>query len=118
MQEAHKKEVVRRLKSVEGHVGGVIRMTESDTYCIGILQQIQAVQSALDKVAGLILENHLETCVTTAIRGDDAAERERVLHELLEIFHQDRQRRKQVDPDSPVVNANSGTNGSNQGVEA
>jgi DNA-binding FrmR family transcriptional regulator len=44
------------------------------------------VQRALEKVNSLILERHLETCVTTAIRGDDPAERERVIDEILQVF--------------------------------
>jgi DNA-binding FrmR family transcriptional regulator len=45
-----------------------------------------AVQRALEKVNGIILENHLQTCVTTAIRGEEAEERERVIGELLDVF--------------------------------
>jgi DNA-binding FrmR family transcriptional regulator len=81
-----KDDVLRRLKSVEGHVRGIQRMLEDDQYCIDIINQVNAVQSALDKVNGLILERHMQTCVTKAIRGDEPAERERVIGELLEIF--------------------------------
>jgi DNA-binding FrmR family transcriptional regulator len=44
------------------------------------------VQSALDKVSQIILENHLNTYVTSAVRGDDPAERERVLREIADLF--------------------------------
>jgi len=81
-----KKKILNRLKSIEGHVGGVHRMVEEDKYCIDILKQTLAVQRAIDKVNALILENHLETCVTTAIQGDDPSERERVITELLDVF--------------------------------
>ena len=81
-----KKRILNRLKSIEGHVRGVQRMIEEDKYCIDILKQTLAVQRALDKVNALILENHLETCVTTAIQGDDPSERERVITELLDVF--------------------------------
>ncbi|MGB5932367.1 MAG: metal-sensitive transcriptional regulator [Anaerolineae bacterium] len=81
-----KNKIVNRLKSIEGHVRGVQRMIEEDKYCIDILKQTLAVQRAIDKVNALILENHLETCVTTAIRGDDPSERERVITELLDVF--------------------------------
>lgn len=79
-------EVLNRLKSIEGHVHGIERMAEDGEYCIDILRQIQAVQAALDKVGTMILSNHLNTCVTTAIRGDDPDERERVLSEVVEVF--------------------------------
>ena len=78
--------LMNRLKSVEGHVRGVERMVEQGDYCIDIIRQIQAVQRALDKVNSLILEHHLETCVTTAIQGNDPAERERVIREITQIF--------------------------------
>jgi DNA-binding FrmR family transcriptional regulator len=78
--------VVRRLQSIEGHVRGIQRMLEEDRYCIDIIKQIEAVQAALDKVNEIILDNHLRTCVTTAIRGDEPARREAVINEILEVF--------------------------------
>jgi DNA-binding FrmR family transcriptional regulator len=86
MQEAQKKKILARLKSIEGHVRGVYRMVENDQYCIDIIKQTQAIQRALDKVNALILENHLSNCVTTAIRAEDPDERERVITELLDVF--------------------------------
>lgn len=77
---------LRRLRTIEGHLGGVIRMVQQDVYCIDVIRQIQAVESALNKVSTQILENHLSSCVTTAIRGRDAKERERVLKEISEVF--------------------------------
>ena len=65
---------------------GIIRMIEEDAYCIDVLRQIQAVQSALNKVSVVILEDHLSSCVTTAIRGENPAERERVLKEITDVF--------------------------------
>jgi DNA-binding FrmR family transcriptional regulator len=79
-------ETLKRLKIVEGHMRGVIRMMEEDTYCIDIIRQIQAVQAALNKVSAGILENHLNSCVTTAIRGENPAERERVMKEITDVF--------------------------------
>ena len=79
-------QTVNRLKTIEGHMRGVIRMVEDDSYCIDIIRQIQAVQAALNKVSTGILEDHLNSCVTTAIKGDDPGERERVLREITEVF--------------------------------
>jgi len=67
-------------------MGGIIRMVEEDAYCIDVIRQIQAVQSALNKVSTVILENHLNSCVTTAIQGDNPRERERVLKEITDVF--------------------------------
>ncbi len=83
---AEKDEILARLRSIEGHVRGVARMVENDAYCIDIIQQTLAIKRAIDKVNQLILSNHLQSCVTTAIRGDDPIERERVLSELLDVF--------------------------------
>lgn len=77
---------IRRLKTVEGHLRGVIRMVQEDAYCIDVIRQIQAIESALNKVSTQILEGHLNSCVTTAIQGNDKKERERVLKEITEVF--------------------------------
>jgi len=77
---------LRRLKTIEGHLRGVIRMVEEDAYCIDVIRQIQAVEGALNKVSTRILEDHLNSCVITAIQGDDQSERERVLKEITEVF--------------------------------
>lgn len=79
-------DALKRLRIVEGHLKGVIRMVEEDAYCIDIIRQIQAVQAALNKVSTQILESHLNSCVTTAIRGEDPAERERVMKEITDVF--------------------------------
>jgi len=78
--------IVNRLKSIEGHIRGVQRMVDEGAYCIDIMRQTLAVQRALERVNCLILEHHLKTCVTTAIRGDDPAERERVIAEIMQLF--------------------------------
>lgn len=79
-------DIVRRLRSVEGHVRGVERMVESDAYCMDVVNQLMAVRQALSKVSALVLERHLHTCATSAIRGEDVAERERVIDEILQVF--------------------------------
>ena len=76
----------QRLTSAAGHIRGIERMVADDAYCIDVIKQIQAVQAALSKVSTLLLDNHLRTCVTTAIQGDDAEERERMLQEITSVF--------------------------------
>jgi DNA-binding FrmR family transcriptional regulator len=61
-------------------------MVEEDAYCIDVIRQVQAVQAALNKVSANILEDHLNSCVITAIRGESEGERERVLQEITEVF--------------------------------
>lgn len=79
-------DALKRLKTVEGHLRGIQRMVEDETYCVDVIRQIQAVQAALNKVSTLILEEHLNSCVITAVRGEDADERERVLKEITSVF--------------------------------
>jgi DNA-binding FrmR family transcriptional regulator len=79
-------QTLKRLKTIEGHLKGIIRMVEEDAYCIDVIRQIQAVEAALNKVTAHILEDHLNSCVITAIRGDSPNERERVLKEISEVF--------------------------------
>jgi len=87
MDEATREDAIHRLKSVAGHVNGIVKMLEQDRYCIDVIKQIQATQTALSRVSEAILDAHLRTCVTTAILDDDPAERERVLSEVIEVFH-------------------------------
>ena len=86
MLAADRVEAVRRLKSIEGHVRGVARMVQEDQYCVDIIKQILAIQGALQKLNHLILETHLELCVTAAVRNENPTERERVIRELLSMF--------------------------------
>jgi len=69
-----------------GHLEGVKRMIENDKYCVDIILQNEAVISALKKVNEMVLENHLNTCVTQAIKGKSENERRKKIKELLEIF--------------------------------
>jgi CsoR family transcriptional regulator, copper-sensing transcriptional repressor len=86
MNPKKKTDTLRRLKSVAGHVRGVEKMVEDDAYCIDIISQIQAIQAALNKIKGHILDDHLHHCVITAVRGEDPNERERVLAEIAAVF--------------------------------
>lgn len=85
MKHDHQDDILR-LKTVEGHIRGIIRMLEKDAYCIDIIRQIQAVQSALNKISTRILDGHLNTCLIDAAQGDDPEERQRVLNEITEVF--------------------------------
>jgi len=72
-----------RLVKAMGHLNAVHRMVEDKKYCIDVLHQLKAVQSALDKIAEEILKQHLETCVVQAIRNQDER---RVIDELVQVF--------------------------------
>jgi DNA-binding FrmR family transcriptional regulator len=86
MDEKIRHDLTNRLASAAGHIKGIERMVADDAYCIDVIKQIQAVQAALNKVSTIMLDNHLRTCVTTAIQGHDAEERERMLQEVTSVF--------------------------------
>jgi len=86
MRDDYRSRVLNRWKSIQGHAEGIRKMMENDEYCPEIIKQTLAVQGAIDSVNSLILENHLHTCATSAIRGDDPAEREQAIDELLDVF--------------------------------
>ena len=86
MTENTQKLISQRLASAAGHIKGIERMVKNDAYCIDVIKQVQAVQAALNKVSTIVLENHLRTCVSTAIRGDDPDERETMLQEISGVF--------------------------------
>lgn len=80
------RKILNRWKSIEGHASAVERMIADDRYCVDILKQTLAIQGAIERVNAAILEKHLHSCVTTAIRGADPMERQRVIGELLDVF--------------------------------
>lgn len=86
MQKEIKKRAIRRLKILEGQIRGLQKMVEKEEYCLKILQQTSAVKQAISSIEDLILENHLNTCVTEAIKGKNKKEKKKKIKELLEIF--------------------------------
>ena len=74
---------LHRLKIARGHMDKVIDMVEKDAYCIDIVHQSIAVQSALKKVDELILENHLKTCVADSIKKGESDE---AIKEVMEVL--------------------------------
>ena len=81
-----KKKLIARLKRAEGQLAAVRRMVEDDKYCVDVMTQIAAVRGALTRAADVLLEDHLNHCVTTAFEsGDEQVRRERV-DELLDVF--------------------------------
>jgi DNA-binding FrmR family transcriptional regulator len=81
---ADKDKLQRRLARIEGQVRGVSRMIEDDRYCIDILTQLAAIDTALEAVALKVLEEHVDHCVAAALASGDEAEANRKAAELLE----------------------------------
>ena len=80
------REVANRLNYTLGHLKANLKMVEEGRYCIDIIHQNEAVMAALRKINEIILKNHLDTCVTSAVRGKSEEERKRVFGELMEVF--------------------------------
>lgn len=78
-----KPEVLRRIAYIEGHIQGVRRMIEQDKYCVDVLKQTYAVRRAIEKLEGVILENHLQGCVVSGIKE---GREEAVIGELLDLY--------------------------------
>ena len=79
--------LVKRLHRIEGQVRGIERMVADDRYCIDVLTQIGAVSTALESLAFVILDEHVQHCVAGALASGDAAEAQAKAEELLGAVH-------------------------------
>jgi DNA-binding FrmR family transcriptional regulator len=77
-----KAQLVRRLSRIEGQVRGIARMIEREEYCVDILQQTSALRAAVDALAIMVLEDHVQGCVRTAAERGEADE---YVNEVLEV---------------------------------
>ncbi len=75
---------MKRLARIEGQVRGVARMVDEERYCIDILTQLSAVDSALEAVALNVLNDHVRHCVSRALASGDTQDAETKTDELLE----------------------------------
>ena len=78
-----KRDALKRLSYIEGHLAGVHRMVEDEKYCVDILKQTFAVRRAIQKLESRLLEGHLHSCVIDGVKGGREDE---VLGELLELY--------------------------------
>jgi DNA-binding FrmR family transcriptional regulator len=78
-----KKDALKRLNYIDGHLNGVRKMVEDDKYCVDILKQTFAVRRAIQKLESKLLQGHLHSCV---IDGVKEGREDEVLDELLELF--------------------------------
>jgi len=82
-----KEALVKRLHRIEGQVRGIERMVEDDRYCIDVLTQIAAVNTALESLAFKILDEHVRHCVAGALTSGDEADAAAKTEELLQAVH-------------------------------
>ena len=77
-----KAQLVRRLARIEGQVRGISRMIEREEYCVDILQQTSALRAAVDSLAVLVLEDHVQGCIRTAAQRGEA---DRYVDEVVDV---------------------------------
>lgn len=82
-----KRAVLNRLKTSRGHLDAVIRMVEDETPCPEVMKQLSAVQGSLERASRIVLRNHLETCVASAMASGNAEE---IVEDLVEALRYDR----------------------------
>ncbi len=86
MTKEAQKDVIRRLRNAEGHTRGVVRMLESGADCVEIVQQLNAIQGSLNKVAQILLYQHLELCIPESTSADDDKSRQQLIVELADMY--------------------------------
>lgn len=84
-----KKEILKRINYIQGHLEGVKKMIDNDRYCIDIINQSKGITSALKKVNKMILANHLNCCIVSAIERKDEKDQKEKIEELLETLIED-----------------------------
>ncbi len=83
MEARLKQDALLRLKTLRGHLDGVIRLVEQDAYCVDVMKQIAACQASLERVNQTLLRNHLNTCVTEAVKRGEGPQ---AIDELMDIM--------------------------------
>ena len=83
MDEHTQHDVLKRLAYIEGHLTGVRKMIEADTYCVDVLKQTYAIRRAIEKMETQMLDGHLHHCVIDAIREGKAEES---ISELIDLY--------------------------------
>ena len=78
-----KTDALKRLNYISGHIEGIRKMVEADTYCVDVLKQNHAVRRAIEKFEALLLDGHLRSCV---VEGMKEGREDEVLGELMELY--------------------------------
>jgi DNA-binding FrmR family transcriptional regulator len=86
MDPTEKRRLLSRLRRAEGQVAAVRRMVEEDAYCVDVLTQVAAARGALTRVGDAVLRNHVETCLSSALRSEDEEARVDKIDELMDVL--------------------------------
>ena len=77
---------INRLNRIEGQIRGIADMVKQRRYCIDVIMQIAAAESALHKLSEIIMRNHLETCVLSSFSSRDEADKKAKVDELMQVY--------------------------------
>ena len=86
MDDSQTADALGRLSKIEGQIKGIRKMVESRRYCVDILNQTRAVSAAINKVEEMIMRQHLETCVTDSLSGNDDMDKREKITEIMDVF--------------------------------
>jgi DNA-binding FrmR family transcriptional regulator len=86
IDDATEEKAMKRLRRIQGQLGGIEKMITSRRYCIDVVTQISAAEAALHKLAEVVLRNHIETCVLSAFRSSDRDEITSKVGELMRVY--------------------------------
>ena len=86
MNSATKSTIAKRLARIEGQVRGLSIMVTQDRYCLDVVTQVRAARAALAKVEQIVLQDHLGSCVESAIASGDPEQQRKKVAELIEVF--------------------------------
>ncbi len=87
VQNEQKADVLRRLNKIEGQVKGIKRLVEEDTYCVDVMNQISSVHETLRSVGKILMRDHLQHCVTDALRDGDESKAEKTYQEMMDLIY-------------------------------
>ncbi|QEG41259.1 metal-sensitive transcriptional regulator [Roseimaritima ulvae] len=86
LSDDEKKKLNNRLRRVIGQIEAVGRMIEDEEYCVDILMQLSAATGALNKVGQIVMEQHIQSCVSEAIKSGSSQDRDEKIEELMKVF--------------------------------
>ncbi|MFW6363471.1 MAG: metal-sensitive transcriptional regulator [Spirochaeta sp.] len=90
MNETQKQKALDRLRRIEGQVRGIQKMISEDRYCMDIMTQTRSIYAAVRGVEAMVMENHLRTCVTSAIQLGTPEEQNDKIQEIMEMVAKSR----------------------------
>lgn len=86
MKQVTRANAKRRLSRIEGQVRGVAKMVDEERYCIDVVRQIHAIKAALSSLEKIVLDDHLEHCVESALKSSSLKARREKVEELVAVL--------------------------------